>query len=54
MDVLSDPQTSGGLLISLPSKNAEDLVKKMNDGGIEDASIIGEVVTEPRGKILIL
>ena len=54
VDVLFDPQTSGGLLIALPLKDAEDLVNKMNDGGIEDASIIGEVVTEPKGKILVL
>jgi len=54
VDVLFDPQTSGGLLIALPLKDAEDLVNKMNDEGIEDASIIGKVVTEPKGKILVL
>jgi len=53
VDVLFDPQTSGGLLISLPLKEAEDLVKRMNDEGIEEASIIGEVVPEPKGKIMI-
>jgi selenide,water dikinase len=54
VDVLFDPQTSGGLLISLPSKEAEALVKRMNDEGIKDAAIIGEVVPEPKGKILVL
>ncbi len=54
VDVLFDPQTSGGLLISLPLKEAEGLVKRMHDEGIEKASIIGEVVTEQKGKILIL
>jgi selenide,water dikinase len=54
VDVLFDPQTSGGLLISLPSKEAEALVKRMNDEGIKDAAIIGEVVSEPKGKILVL
>ena len=54
VDVLFDPQTSGGLLISLPLKEAEDLVKRMNDEGIKDAAIIGEVVTEQKGKILVL
>jgi len=54
VDVFFDPQTSGGLLISLPLKEAEDLVKRMNDEGIEEASIIGKVVTEPKGKILVL
>ena len=54
VDVLFDPQTSGGLLISLPLKEAENLVKRMNDEGIKDAAIIGEVVTEQKGKILVL
>jgi len=54
VDVLFDPQTSGGLLISLPLKEAADLVKRMNDEGIEEASVIGKVVAKPKGKILIL
>jgi len=53
VDVLFDPQTSGGLLISLPSKEAEDLVKRLNDEGIKDAAIIGEIVSKPKGKIVI-
>jgi len=53
VDVLFDPQTSGGLLISMPPKEAEELVGKMNDEGIKDAAIIGEVVPETKGKILI-
>ena len=54
VDVLFDPQTSGGLLIALPFKDAKDLVNRMNDEGVEDAAIIGEVVTEQKGKILVL
>ncbi len=54
VDVFFDPQTSGGLLISLPFKEAEDLVKEMNDEGIEAASIIGRISAEPKGRILIL
>ncbi len=54
VDVFFDPQTSGGLLISLPLKEAEDLVKRMNDEGIKDAAIIGEVVSEPKGKIVVI
>ena len=53
VNVFFDPQTSGGLLISLPRKEAEDLVKRMNDEGIKDAAIIGEVATKPKGKILV-
>ncbi len=54
VDVFFDPQTSGGLLISLPFKEAEYLVKEMNDEGIEAASIIGRISAEPKGRILIL
>jgi selenide,water dikinase len=53
VDVFFDPQTSGGLLISLPSKDGEDLVRRMHDGGIQDAAVIGEVVPEPKGKIIV-
>ena len=53
VDVFFDPQTSGGLLISLPSEEAEILVSKMRDEGIHDAAVIGEVVAEPKGKIIL-
>lgn len=43
---LFDPQTAGGLLISLEKNKAKELLEK-----IEDAKIIGEV--EPMGKYLI-
>jgi len=54
VDVFFDPQTSGGLLISLPKSDAQQLVKKMKEGGIGDAAIIGEVVAEPKGKIIVV
>lgn len=52
-DILFDPQTSGGLLISLPSKKANSLLKKMHKSGIADAAIIGEITDSPKGKIII-
>jgi len=54
MDILYDPQTSGGLLISLPPGEAEKLVKELKRAELIDASIVGEVVEEPQGKIRIL
>lgn len=54
MDVLYDPQTSGGLLISLPPREAEKLVEELKREERIDASIVGEVVDEPQGKIRIL
>lgn len=42
-DVLYDPQTSGGLLISVPSEYADELIKDMLKNGSIEAKIIGEV-----------
>jgi selenide,water dikinase len=42
-ELLFDPQTSGGLLLSLPATQAGDLVQKLNLAGVQDAVIIGEV-----------
>lgn len=52
-DILFDPQTSGGLLISLERTEAADLLSELKSTGVRDAANIGEVVTEPRGKIVI-
>ena len=52
-DVLFDPQTSGGLLISVPEKKATSLLEEMLREGIQEAAIVGEVVAKPEGKIMI-
>ena len=53
IDLLYDPQTSGGLLISLPSGEAERLVATLKKDENIDSSVVGKVVEEPRGKIQI-
>jgi selenide, water dikinase len=53
-DFLFDPQTSGGLLISIEAAQAEKFLKRLLDAGVRDAAIVGEVVAEPRGKILVI
>ncbi|MDP2899161.1 MAG: selenide, water dikinase SelD [bacterium] len=52
--VLYDPQTSGGLLMCVPSDKAEVLVGRLKDAGIEYASVIGKVVAKSRGEILLM
>lgn len=51
-EILFDPQTSGGLLISLPSNEAEQLVKEMNDNQI-DASIVAKVINRKNTNIIV-
>ena len=54
VDLFYDPQTSGGLLVSLPSGDAEEYVATLKRENNIDSSIVGEVVKEPLGKIRIL
>jgi selenide,water dikinase len=53
-DVLVDPQTSGGLLISVSGHQADKLVAALKDAGIGDAALIGEVLSGPDEKIWVV
>ena len=52
-DVLFDPQTSGGLLIALPEEKALKLVKRLNERGIAEAAIIGDVIDDNKERIQV-
>jgi selenide,water dikinase len=52
-DILFDPQTSGGLLISVAEEKAPTLLRKMHQEGITEAAIIGEIVARPKGRIIV-
>ncbi len=54
MDVLFDPQTSGGLLISVSGPETGDLVSAMKDAGIDDAAEIGEITGGPKERIWVV
>ncbi len=43
-DIISDPQTSGGLLISVPEEKAPYLLQELKERNTLSASIIGQVV----------
>lgn len=51
-DILFDPQTSGGLLISVKADHADDLLHALRSAGIH-AAAIGRVVSDPEGLILV-
>jgi selenide, water dikinase len=52
-DILFDPQTSGGLLISVPRGKADSLLTRLREKNVNEAVIIGEVVAEPKEKIIV-
>jgi len=53
INILFDPQTSGGLLISLPAENADKFLSALHEKGVDDAAIIGDILEEPKGKIIV-
>jgi selenide,water dikinase len=53
MKLLFDPQTSGGLLISLEAGQAEILLEQLHARGIGEAAIIGEITDEHPGRIVV-
>ena len=53
IDILFDPQTAGGLLIALPPDAAEELLRKMHAAGIDEAAIVGEVISAPKGIVRV-
>lgn len=52
-DVMFDPQTSGGLLISVSEDHSSDLISALHDKGILDAVRIGTVIEGPEEKIVV-
>lgn len=53
MDILYDPQTSGGLLISVEGERVKIFLEQLHRRGVQWATIIGEVVEDPKGKIVL-
>ena len=51
-EILFDPQTSGGLLVSLPKDQAKEAIEKLHNTGLTDAKLIGKA-KEPDSKIQI-
>lgn len=51
--LLADAQTSGGLLISLPSERKDALLKELAKKGVVSATIIGSITQPGTGKIQV-
>jgi selenide,water dikinase len=52
-DILFDPQTSGGLLISVEGESAAALVQSLKENGVAEAAVIGEVLSGPEERIRV-
>ena len=52
LDVLYDPQTSGGLLLSVPEEEGEQLVQRLKDSGLAGAAI-GCVMPKGEKEVII-
>ena len=48
-ELLYDPQTSGGLLLSLPGKQADALLMSLAASGVKNAVQIGTITADPVG-----
>ncbi len=53
-ELLFDPQTSGGLLLSIPESQAKQLINELETSGVETAVNIGEVVLSPNPYIRVI
>ena len=51
--LLYDPQTSGGLLVSVPSGNVDAYVEEIRAGGAAEAALIGEVLEKGESSIIL-
>jgi selenide,water dikinase len=53
LDILFDPQTSGGLFVSVSADRANLLLARLKEAGVIDAAIVGEVVSHPKQRIVV-
>jgi selenide,water dikinase len=51
--VLTDPQTSGGLLMAAPRDKAEEMVRELKDKGYGRSVIIGEVLAKGERPLIV-
>jgi selenide,water dikinase len=51
--VLFDAQTSGGLFMAAKEKDADNIINELHEAGFPLASVVGEVVKEGEGRVII-
>jgi len=53
MNVLCDPQTSGGLLMSVPEARADKLMRLLGRAGVQRARVVGKVLAKGAGHVIV-
>lgn len=53
VDILTDPQTSGGLLVAVAAAKEQELLTALHERGIASAQVIGYVTDRHPGKIMV-
>jgi selenide,water dikinase len=53
-ELLFDPQTSGGLLLSVPHAQVAEITAALKEAGVETAVRVGEVVAAERAFVLVV
>jgi selenide,water dikinase len=53
VDLLCDPQTSGGLLMAVAADRADALLAELASEGVRDAALIGEVIKRSGPRLLV-
>jgi selenide,water dikinase len=46
-DLLTDPQTSGGLLVACDDASVDEVLRIFKTGGFDGAAVIGEIKSGP-------
>ena len=54
VDLLSDAQTSGGLFVSISEKDSAKYLERVQEKGVKEAAIIGEISNTGIGKIKVM
>lgn len=53
LDILFDPQTSGGLLAAVGEGDAERVVRDLRESGHVHAAVVGKVAENPAGRLVV-
>jgi len=53
LDILFDPQTSGGLFFALAADQADACLARLHAAGVAEAAIVGEVLSSPARRIIV-